>query len=164
LEKAIYLAGPLFDFANRFRNILLAECLEELGYEVILPQREALKAYNGEGFDIAEIARMCREACRNPNNIVVGNGDGPEPDCGTVVEITIGHEINGVAFYCRTDFRTFPEKEVGVNAMLTGEGIIFIYEPCYAVEAEDLRVFYKRLALRIHEEIMKLKESGALIE
>lgn len=162
MEKAIYLAGPLFNAAERKFNADLAKRLEKLGYKVTLPQREALKACNSGCLNIAEIARMCREACRNPNNIVVACIDGE--DSGTVVEVTIGNEINGGAIIYCTDIKIFPEKEIGLNAMLTGEGIVFIYEPCYAVEAEDLRAFDERLALRIHEEIMKLKESGVLIE
>ena len=47
--KKVYFAAPLFSEAEREYNLMLAELLEEYGYEVFLPQRDGLLATELEG-------------------------------------------------------------------------------------------------------------------
>ena len=134
---AIYLAGPLFNAGERLHLLYLERALKRLGHKVILPQREALEAFDGESFNTKAIVESCQDACLNFENIFVGSADGVDADSGTCVEYGIAIKSNGSAIFYRTDFRTSLENEVGINAMLTGEGTIFIYEPCFFTEFDD---------------------------
>lgn len=152
----IYLAGGLFNAGERFHNLYLEKYLKLLGYEVILPQREALKAFDGKSFDVKAIVKNCRDACLDSQNIFVGSADGADSDSGTSVEYGISITSAGKAIVYRTDFRTELSKELGVNAMLTGEGTVFIYLPCFFTELSQVDVYYRELAEKIHEAIISL--------
>ncbi|MBQ1567912.1 MAG: response regulator [Erysipelotrichaceae bacterium] len=51
--KKVYFAGPLFFKAKKDFNLTLAQILEEYGYEVFLPQRDGIEAF--EMFKDSEI-------------------------------------------------------------------------------------------------------------
>lgn len=153
-KRIIYLAGPLFNTGDRVNNLLLEKQLIFLGYEVILPQREALKHFDGQKFDTAAIVQDCIDACSS--TIFVGNLDGPDADSGTCVEYGIAIAKNTVVIVYRTNFRTAEEKEVGVNAMLKAKGTSFIYEPCYFTDLSEVEPYYKKLAKKIDEAIKKI--------
>ena len=156
MVQKIYLAGPLFNAEERLHNSLLERELKALGHKAILPQREALNAFDGKNFNTVAIVESCKEACSDPETIVVACADGPDADSGTCIEYGIAIALNCRAIVYRTDFRTNLEKEVGVNAMLMAKGTIFIYEPCFFTELDQVGPYYKKLALRIHEAIQKL--------
>lgn len=164
MKYKIYLAGPLFNAGERLHNLFLERYLKDLGFEIILPQKEALRFFDGEKFDVAAIVADCAAACRDHKTIVVACLDGTDADSGTAVELAIAREANGRVIVYRTDFRTDICREIGMNAMLLGEGSRLIYEPCFFTEYEQVNKFYKKLAARIYEEVMKIEESGALIE
>lgn len=151
--KKIYLAGGLFNAGERLHNLYLEKHLKALGYEVILPQREALKAFNGESFDVKAIVKNCRDSSSDPEYMFVGNADGPDSDSGTCVEYGFAIASIGRAVIYRTDFRTAPDRELGINAMLTGEGTVFVYEPCFFTELEQVENYYRELANKIHKAI-----------
>lgn len=44
--KKIYLAGGLFNAGERLHNLHLEKAFKDLGYDVILPQREALRHFD----------------------------------------------------------------------------------------------------------------------
>lgn len=152
----IYLAGALFNAGERLHNLYLEKYLKALGYEVELPQREALKAFDGKIFDVKTIVRACRNASSDPENIFVGNADGPDSDSGTCVEYGFAIASAGNAVIYRTDFRTALDRELGINAMLTGEGTEFVYEPCFFTELDQVDAYYAGLAARIDEAIKKI--------
>ncbi|MFA6097426.1 MAG: nucleoside 2-deoxyribosyltransferase [Candidatus Paceibacterota bacterium] len=154
--RTIYLAGGLFSAGERLHNLNLEKYLKELGYEVMLPQREALKAFNGKSFDVKAIVKSCRESSSDPEYIFVGNADGPDSDSGTCVEYGIAITTVRKAVVYRTDFRTALDRELGINAMLTGEGTEFVYEPCFFTELEQVEPYYRGLAIKIHEAINRL--------
>src|ERR1035437_6337628 len=114
----LYLAGGLFNAGERLPNLYLEKYLKMLGYEVILPQREALNFFDGERFNVTGIVNDCRASICNQKNLFVGNSDGPDADGGTCVEYGMAIVATGKAIIYRTDFRTDPEKEIGINAML----------------------------------------------
>ena len=154
--KYLYLAGGLFNAGERLHNLYLEKYLKELGYKVILPQREALKNFDGESFDTMAIVKSCRDACSDPQNLFVGNADGADSDSGTCVEYGIAIASVGKAVVYRTDFRTALDKELGVNAMLTGEETIFVYEPCYLTDLGQADSYYAELARKIDSTIRDL--------
>lgn len=153
----IYLAGGLFNAAERAHNTNLEQELKKWGYTVILPQREALKHFDGDHFDIPGIVEDCAAAVSNPDTVTVGCIDGPDADSGTVVECTLAVAKTGRAIVYRTDFRTDTKKEIGVNAMLTMKGITLLYHPCFATEKKELKEYYIVLAQKIHEIIQKMQ-------
>lgn len=152
----IYLAGALFNAGERLHNLCLEKYLKELGYEVMLPQREALKAFDDGKFDMKKIVRSCQESSSKTENIFVGNADGPDSDSGTCVEYGFAIASTGRAVVYRTDFRTALDRELGINAMLTGESTEFVYEPCYFTELDQVKPYYRGLAKKIHEAIKKI--------
>lgn len=160
MEKvSIYLAGPLFGVADRHRNLLLARELEALGYAVVLPQKEALKFFDGRTFDVMGICQDCRSQSVN-NQVVVANIDGPDADSGTALEIGMAHISKKPIIICvRTDFRTALEKEVGYNAMFNLANRV-IYKPAYVNSLEEVAQFYKELAKEIDEVIQAYVRIG----
>lgn len=156
--KTLYLAGGLFNAGERLHNLYLEKYLKELGYKIILPQREALSFFNGSQFNVADIVADCRRCATDPNNLYVGSADGADADSGTCVEYGMAITSTGQALVYRTDFRTALEKEVGVNAMLNAQGTIFLYAPCFFTELDEVENYYQNLARQIHEriELMKL--------
>jgi len=156
MEKRLYLAGGLFNAGERIHNLYLEKALRDMGYDIILPQREALKHFDGKGFDVQGIVESCAKTCANNQNLFVGNADGPDSDSGTCVEYGIAINSTGMAIVYRTDFRTAEDRELGLNAMLKAKGTIFVYEPCYITELNQIDSYYQKLAERINEAILNL--------
>lgn len=153
----IYLAGPLFGIADRSHNFHLAKHLETIGYQVILPQVRALNFSRGDLFDLPAVVEDCVQLCKDPQNICVANIDGPDADSGTAFECGVALASTGRAIVCRTDFRTYPEKEIGWNAMFMAKGIIRIYHPCSAIADPSLvNSYYMDLAGKIHSAIISM--------
>jgi nucleoside 2-deoxyribosyltransferase len=157
-KARIYLAGGLFNAGERLHNLFLENELRELGYEVLLPQREALNFFDGVNFDVAGIVASCRKSSADPVNIFVGSVDGPDADSGTCVEYGIATTANRGAIVYRTDLRTALDREVGVNAMLQGGEVVFIYHPCFFTELSQVKDYYKNLACKISCAILSLPE------
>ena len=96
----IYLAGPLFNAAEREFNVKLANLLRKYGHEVWLPQEHEQREQSAaeifkkdvEGLDWAEA--------------VVANMDGPDPDSGTCWECGYAYQKKPVIVF-RSDFRTY---------------------------------------------------------
>ncbi len=151
--KKIYLAGSLFNAGERLHNLYLEKHLISLGYEVILPQREALKHFTDQHFDIQGVVAECQKFCSDPAIVFVGNVDGADADSGTCVEYAIAISLTGRAILFRTDFRTDTSREIGVNGMLNIQGTIFIYDPCYFTELDQIESYYRELAKKIHNAI-----------
>lgn len=149
----LYLAGGLFNAGERLHNLYLEKYLRALGYEVILPQREALKFFEVDHFNVAGIVEDCRLSAVNPQNLYIGNADGADADSGTCVEYGMTITATKRAVVYRTDFRTALEKEVGVNAMLNARGTSFIYHPCFFANLEEVDTYYSALAQKIHQTI-----------
>jgi nucleoside 2-deoxyribosyltransferase len=152
----LYLASGLFNSGERLHNLYLEKYLRMLGYEVILPQREALNFFDGERFNLAGIVNDCQTSVCNSKNLFVGNSDGADTDGGTCVEYGMAIVATGRAIIYRTDFRTDPEKEIGVNAMLGAKKTIFIYFPAYFTELDEAEIYYKNLSQKIHETIQQV--------
>ena len=84
--RTLYLAGGLFNAGERLHNLYLEKYLKRLGYEIILPQREALRFFKDGLFDVADLVKDCRDSITNPRHLYVGNADGADADSGTCVE------------------------------------------------------------------------------
>jgi len=152
----IYLAGGLFNAGERLHNVFLAAQLRIKGHKVILPQEEARKFFADGKFNLAGVVEECKRFCQDPTVIYVGCLDGSDADSGTAVEYGIAITSTKRAIVYRTDFRTALEKEVGVNGMFTLQGTTFIYHPCFFTDLAHIADYYKELAHKIHEAILKL--------
>jgi len=153
-DWTLYLAGGLFNAGQRLHIMYLERALKELGYDVIVPQREAVKHQKEDGtFDVKGIVKECFETAGSTGmvtgDLLVGCLDGADADSGTSVEYGAAMKSAGVCVVYRTDFRTNLEKEVGVNAMFGVEGTRFIYEPFYLTELDEVEVYYNTLAKKI---------------
>lgn len=154
----IYLAGPLFGIADRHHNLLLAQELEKLGYDVILPQKQALKFFDGKRFDLKGISEDCKKHSKK-NNFIVANIDGPDADSGTAIEVGIAlsveSSVNRPKVICiRTDFRTNREQELGINGMFELTDRV-IYMPAFVGSLQEVAEFYKDLAKEINIAVIK---------
>jgi nucleoside 2-deoxyribosyltransferase len=147
----LYLAGRLFNAAERLHIIYLAKHLQHLGHEVILPQKVALQFFKDGKFNTRLLADNCDQSCTERDMLYVGCIDGPDADSGTAVEYGLTIGANRRAIIYRTDFRTDMEKEIGVNSMFQLRNTIFIYCPCYFTELSHVDPFYQMLAQKIHE-------------
>lgn len=154
--KSIYLAGGLFNAADRLHNLFLEKHLVLLGYEVVFPQRQALRFFDGDRFDIAEIVNDCQRSSTSAALIYVGNADGPDADGGTCVEYGMAIVATKRAIVYRTDFRTAEDRELGVNAMFKAHGTEFVYHPCFFTELAEVEQYYESLAQKIHEAILRV--------
>jgi nucleoside 2-deoxyribosyltransferase len=178
----LYNAGGLFNVGERLHNSLLEKKLKstadsnEIDLHITLPQRTALNRFisSKKGFDVNGIVYDCMQDAAG-HDFILCNLDGPDADSGTSSEygIALGQKIafeklnnesNDLSnlnvpkiITYRTDFRTDPKKEVGVNAMLKAQETSYIYYPCYVIEFEGFEKFYSELAKKIIEEILSLK-------
>lgn len=153
----IYLAGGLFNAPERLHNLFLEKHLKTLGYNVILPQREALKFLKNDMFDAEGVVNDCQKHSIDKKKIYVGCIDGADADSGTSVEFGLTIGATGRAIVYRTDFRTAPEKELGINAMFRAKGSTVIYYPCYFTELDQVEEYYAKLAKKINKAIKKMK-------
>ncbi len=155
--KKIYLAGRLFNAGERLHILYLEKHLKPFGYEIILPQREALRFFDGEKLNLKALSHDCRSICARDDVLYIGCIDGPDADSGTSIEYGIAITSQGKAIVYRTDFRTAPEKELGVNGMFNLEHTEFVYEPCYFTQLDQVDPYYANLAKIIHEAIIHLR-------
>lgn len=126
----IYFAGPLFSQAERVFNAYLTTKLENLGFQVFLPQRDGIELTEALFNELSDQALSKKIFNIDRNEILKADIflmilDGRGQDEGTCLELGIAHEnkyINNrekllVGFL--TDMRVFAEK-FRLNAMLTG--------------------------------------------
>jgi nucleoside 2-deoxyribosyltransferase len=130
----IYLAGPLFNTAEREFNAKLANLLRKQGHDVWLPQeneqrdKTAKEVFDKdvEGIDWAEV--------------VVANMDGADPDSGTCWECGYAYKKKPVVVF-RTDFRAGDEPGKGpYNLMLTQSATAEIQLPYASTESLAVRI------------------------
>ena len=152
----VYLAGGLFNAGERLHNLFLERNLKALGHEIILPQREALKFFKNGNLDLNKIREDCEAHSINLESICVMNADGADPDSGACVEYGMAIATTGRAVVYRTDIRTAPEKEVGLNAMLQCKNTSYVYYMCSVTELNEIGKYYNELALKIHYAILGL--------
>ena len=126
----IYFAGPLFSQAERVFNAYLTTKLENLGFQVFLPQRDGIELTEALFNELSdqELSKKIFNIDRNQilkADIFLMTLDGRGQDEGTCVELGIAHENKynhnreKLLIGFLTDMRVFAEK-FRLNAMLTG--------------------------------------------
>lgn len=119
MASKIYFAAPLFDDMELRRNLEECKKLEEAGYTVFLPQRDAGEA--AEGVDRNQLFKSDVKHVLSCD-VLIAYIDGRVPDEGTVFEIGMAYTLNKVIILVRTDRRSFMEGHL--NVMLEGAGHI----------------------------------------
>jgi len=136
----IYLAAPLFSLAEQEFNQKLCDKLENLGFDVFLPQRYVTEHID---FDISDWQDKVFEANCNAieiADIIVCVLDGSVVDDGTAWEIGHAYSLDKTIYGLRTDFRIVG-LEGQVNLMI-GESVEKIFST-----VEDL---INCLVLKVH--------------
>jgi nucleoside 2-deoxyribosyltransferase len=112
----IYLAGPIFNLAEREFNTRLAEAIHRKCPDliVILPQDNAVKFKDYENKN-AEIFQDCIDSIDHAN-IIVALLEGADADSGTCVELGYAYSKGKAILGIRTDLRISEER--GLNLML----------------------------------------------
>jgi nucleoside 2-deoxyribosyltransferase len=113
----VYLAGPLFSFAEREFNQQLADTLERLrpAFEFILPQKRAkllLKQERGLELVFCDCLDMVLRS-----DVIVAILDGADTDSGTCVELGYAYAHHKPILGVRTDFRGSEDR--GLNLMVS---------------------------------------------
>jgi nucleoside 2-deoxyribosyltransferase len=132
----IYLAGPLFSFAEQGFNAELARFLESQGFDVWLPQEHEPRSKTARAIFDMDVAAI------DQADMVVACMDGPDPDSGTAWECGYAF-AKGKPIVCfRTDFRLSGDTEAApYNLMLTGSATVRFEVP-FRTKRED---FHRRL-------------------
>jgi nucleoside 2-deoxyribosyltransferase len=124
----LYFAAPLFNASELAFNARLAEAIEQLGFEVFLPQREGLELIPDlkcAGYDtVAETIFTLDWDTVRACDVLLCILDGRVPDEGVAVEIGLGYADRfhnkpdrHLIGYATQDFHVFGE---GLNPMLAG--------------------------------------------
>ncbi len=153
----LYLAAGVFNAGERLHNLYLEKHLRAVGYETVLPQREATQfKTDGESFNGDKIAQDCDQAACSPENLCVGCIDGADANSGAAVEFGLAVGSTNRAVVYRTDFRTVTDRELGYNAMFRIRGTPLVLLPCFFTELEEVDAYYDKLAQAIHAAIVQM--------
>ena len=111
-----------------------------MGYSVLLPQEEAIRFTNPEGFDAKGIAELCYLQALECDVMVVVL-DGADSDSGASLEagIKIGHKrasnVAGMIIGLRTDFRASEDGQLNAMFRLLDR---VVYFPSFNEDPEAL--------------------------
>jgi nucleoside 2-deoxyribosyltransferase len=116
-NMTLYLAGPLFTFAERQFNACLAAAIQDRLPEMtlVLPQTFAESISGTPGF-IEEMFRFCI-ASIDTSSAVLAILDGADADSGTCIEIGYALAKNKRIIGLRTDIRASEDR--GLNLMVS---------------------------------------------
>jgi nucleoside 2-deoxyribosyltransferase len=144
MKTKIYLASALFTLAEIEYNKKLANKLQELGYEIFLPQEQC------DGLtDPYSIYEKCIEGIRWCDFLVV-NMEGTDVDSGTAFECGFATGINKPIIGLRTDFRQRGDNK-GLNLMLSESAYSVLYEQDF----NKLLAYIERMIIMYKDEKSK---------
>ena len=99
----VYLAGPLFSWAEREFNHHLAWSLRFHGFDVLNPQEFEPR---DKDVDISVALFRADVQAIDEADFVLANMDGPDPDSGTAWECGYAYAKGKTVYTYRTDFRS----------------------------------------------------------
>ena len=120
--KKVYLAGPMFNQAEKDFNLKITKLLEQNGYQVFLPQRDGIEAALLQGKTEEELIKMIFELDAGEvkkADIIFMNLDGRVPDEGACVELGIAYGVGKRCYGFKTDTRSV-ELGLDLNPMISG--------------------------------------------
>jgi nucleoside 2-deoxyribosyltransferase len=153
----IYLAGPLFNTAEREFNAKLAGLLGTHGHHVWLPQENEQRDMTAEQIFRKDVEGM------DWADVVVANMDGPDPDSGTSWECGYAYGKKPVIVF-RTDFRAGDKPDKApYNLMLTESATARIEMRCADAASLALRIAEVLRGVRLPREREKNAPAATLI-
>ena len=118
----VYMAGPMFNAAEKDFNLKIAKVLEAHGYQVFLPQRDGIAPDQLSGKSEEEMAEIIFQSdvleLQN-SDILLMNMDGRVPDEGACVELGIAWAIGKRCYGFKTDTHA-AERGMDLNPMIAG--------------------------------------------
>lgn len=147
-QARIYLAGPLFNIADRRFNCDLAQALRTLRpYDIHLPQKMETPT------DLNLVWQTCRAEIAN-SDVLVANCDGPTADDGTALEAEAAANLGKPVVLFRTDIRG--HEDGGFNLMFR--------DPRFRKVVVRADALIEHLALQLHiaiqEELAKITSTS----
>ena len=125
----LFLAGPLFNAAEREFNRRLRDALAAAGHDVWLPQENEPRERGA-----AAIFRKDVEGI-GWADVVVANMDGPDPDSGTCWECGYAYARKKPVLAYRTDLRHAEDAAIGrFNLMIERSATKVLLLPAASVE------------------------------
>lgn len=117
-QYKVYVAGPVFSFAERMFNNTLVKLLSELltDAEFLLPQNYSASIVEQEDF-LEKVFNYCVSSVDEADALLCIL-DGPDVDSGTSIELGYAYARNKPILGIRTDFRSSEDR--GVNLMVSG--------------------------------------------
>ena len=120
--KKVYLAGPLFNKAEKDFNLQVCKVLEDAGYNVFLPQRDGIESALVENMTGDEKAKKIFHEDTKAiyeSDVLLMVLDGRVPDDGACVELGIAYALKKPCYGIKSDTRCI-ESDLDINPMLTG--------------------------------------------
>ncbi|MBI2678262.1 MAG: nucleoside 2-deoxyribosyltransferase [Candidatus Koribacter versatilis] len=125
----LFLAGPLFNAAERDFNRRLRDALVEAEHEVWLPQEKEPRERSGAAIFKKDVEGIEWAA------VVVANMDGPDPDSGTCWECGYAYAKKKPVLAYRTDLRHAEDAALGrFNLMIEKSATKVLLLPGAGVE------------------------------
>ncbi len=118
----IYLAGPMFNKAEKDFNQLITTILEENGYSVFLPQRDGVEFFELKDKTEQEITKIIFDTDTKAileADILFMVLDGRVPDEGACVELGIAYANKKRCYGIKSDVRS-AENGMDLNPLIAG--------------------------------------------
>lgn len=118
----VYLAGPLFNAAERDFNEKITSVLEKAGYSVFLPQRDGILAAELDKLDDAEKVKTVFKKDTSElkrADVVLMLLDGRVPDEGACAELGMAYAMGKRCYGMKTDARAL-ENGLEINPLIAG--------------------------------------------
>lgn len=121
-KQRAYLAGPLFNKAEKDFNCAVAKILEDAGYDVFLPQRDGFEAALLDGKTQDEKVKLIFDKDTSEiekADILFMVLDGRVPDDGACVELGIAYRGGKRCYGLKTDTRSL-QLDMDLNPLIRG--------------------------------------------
>ena len=120
-KTRVYLAGPLFNAAEKDYNLKITDVLEMHGYEVFLPQRDGFEAAALNGSQVQIVRQIFAKDTAEVDNadVVVIVLDGRVPDDGACVELGYAFAKGKRCYGIKTDTRAL-QTGLELNPLIAG--------------------------------------------
>lgn len=134
-RRTIYVAGPIFSYAEKRFNIRLVKSLAEKLPEVnfILPQNHAKEISDQKDF-IEKMFKYCVNSIHHADAVLCIL-DGPDVDSGTAIEMGYAYACKKPIIGFRSDFRSSEDR--GMNLMVSRVCTDLLWLPSNRKESED---------------------------
>lgn len=122
----VYVAAPLFNEMEKQRNLAVAKELEEAGFSVFLPQRDAGEIVEDDNLSYEKCYKLDKEAI-DKCHWLVALCDGRIQDEGMCWEIGYAYALKKKICLVYDDVRRFTERQFMNNMLMSSAHLICQY-------------------------------------